>query len=1091
MSNIQTQKSWYGRATLIALALVPVAPAITALLRPPRVCTAGRCEPETAIAEFMIFTSSGILVGLVIAAIVLARRYFRLRKVARFGMQSWRYRPLRRRSEKIADFKATADALDDAELMGAANHPDHSAGGKAACTHALAERGASAEAVAKWMPPARALHLPTYLDAGGSATEAGSRETVFRAFSVVVRVTAAVALASLLVLLVGLVIFIIGDMGPRSPGSSSRSSSLMLATPVGLVSLAVFFLGLLIGSIWLRKRTLRILLLRPFGDRKMSAALKKVVLGRLGAKAHVYTLSDRAFMPNPFLKVFNILGDTVRYLVAAFARPSMRIASVHNEMTYFKLACDVSRKMKPSFRSLISGGQAVNIRTSDAWWKQCIDMLMHSTDYIVMDISLVKPGSAWEIEQLHRRGLLDRCVFIVQERYKEQGLASIAPLLPAGFVPQLHVFRETGEFLEEAAFEQALRNQLVPRGPRPAERVWLRQSVGGSAIAAGLALMGFGATFLAPRQMLDGFSVASLSPAALRAGPKTFRDCPNCPEMVIVPAGSFVMGASDRELASERSDMFTRPTSEQPRRNVTIGNAFAIGRFEVTFDEWATCVADGGCSSNTSPADGGWGKGRRPVISVSWNDAKEFARWISQKTGKSYRLLSEAEWEYAARAGTSTIYSWGDDQGENRANCSNCRSNWKEQSAPVGSFSANGFGLFDMHGNVNEWVEDCWHDDYRGAPIDGSAWTTSCPNTRRVVRSGSWLWNQARSAYRHAFDQADRGTLVGFRLSRALEAGESAGAITARAAEAAVSREQSRQEPVQRRADERSAENQAQKRRDDEETIKQWSSRYGRTFRDCANVCPEMVVVPHGGFMMGSPDSETGFEVSFQEKPYHQVTIARPFAVGKFEVTFAEWDACVTERGCRQRPNDRGWGRGKRPVIHVSWDEITKEYLPWLSRKSGAQYRLLTEAEWEYAARAGTTSVFSTGRMLTASQANVDSNSSFNGSPRTASRKRTVEVGTFRPNAFGLYDMHGNVWEWVADCQNSPKFDDSTYAGAPVDGSERPAVECDERGMRGGSWNFAPHNARSAQRGSGKPESREDNLGFRVARSLDRRPADR
>src|SRR5262249_1208976 len=159
------------------------------------------------------------------------------------------------------------------------------------------------------------------------------------------------------------------------------------------------------------------------------------------------------------------------------------------------------------------------------------------------------------------------------------------------------------------------------------------------------------------------------------------------------------------------------------------------------------------------------------------------------------------------------------------------------------------------------------------------------------------------------------------------------------------------------------------------------------------------------------------------EGPMHKVTISRPFAVGKFEVTFAEWDACATAGACTHA-RFAPWGRGKRPVVNMSWEEITKGYLPWLSRKTGKTYRLLTEAEWEYAARAGTTTPFSTGLTITTDQANFDGNYTYNGSAKGQYQKKTVEVGSLEPNAFGLYDMHGNVWEWVEDC-----YKDS-YVGA-------------------------------------------------------------
>jgi formylglycine-generating enzyme required for sulfatase activity len=232
------------------------------------------------------------------------------------------------------------------------------------------------------------------------------------------------------------------------------------------------------------------------------------------------------------------------------------------------------------------------------------------------------------------------------------------------------------------------------------------------------------------------------------------------------------------------------------------------------------------------------------------------------------------------------------------------------------------------------------------------------------------------------------------------------------------------------------------------------SAKPGTSFRDC-DVCPEMVTIPAGSFTMGSPESEP--ERSADEGPQHRVTIARAFAAGKYEVTFDEWDACVRENGCKQNPSDFGWGRGRRPVINVYWDDA-KQYVAWLSRKTGKKYRLLTEAEWEYAARAGTTTAFSTGASINPTQANYDSEISYAGSPTATSSGRTAPVGSYPANAFGLHDVHGNASEWVEDCWNG------SYAGAPSDGSAWASGNCTLRILRGGSRNGAPRLARSASR---------------------------
>ena len=242
---------------------------------------------------------------------------------------------------------------------------------------------------------------------------------------------------------------------------------------------------------------------------------------------------------------------------------------------------------------------------------------------------------------------------------------------------------------------------------------------------------------------------------------KVFRDCPECPEMVVVPPGNYMMGAPSSEKEGD--------DNERPVHRVTIGEGFAVGVHEVTFDEWDACVRGGGCNGYR-PDDEGWGRGNRPVINVSWRDAQAYARWLRGKTGAGYRLLSEAEWEYAARGGSRTAYHWGDSIGRNRAKCWRCGSpRGGKRTAPVGSFPANGFGLHDVHGNVWEWVEDCWHEGYAGAPLDGGAWESGeCG--RRVLRGGSWdsLPRNLRSADRIRHTSGNRNDSSGFRVARTL-----------------------------------------------------------------------------------------------------------------------------------------------------------------------------------------------------------------------------------------------------------------------------------------------------------------------------------
>ena len=236
---------------------------------------------------------------------------------------------------------------------------------------------------------------------------------------------------------------------------------------------------------------------------------------------------------------------------------------------------------------------------------------------------------------------------------------------------------------------------------------------------------------------------------------ETFRDCADCTEMVVVPDGEFKMGSSDS-------------VNEKPEHRVAIANPFAIGRREITFAEWDACVTAGGCKYE--PSDRGWGRGNRPVINLSWDDAKAFVAWISQKTGKKYRLPTEAEWEYAARAGTTSPFWWGPAVGADHANCEDCSAKPLRQSTPIGTFRPNGFGLYDTSGNAAEWVEDCWNENYRGAPTDGSAWTTGDCG-QRVLRGGSFASKATfvRSPSRFRYDEDVRYYANGFRVARDLK----------------------------------------------------------------------------------------------------------------------------------------------------------------------------------------------------------------------------------------------------------------------------------------------------------------------------------
>ena len=287
------------------------------------------------------------------------------------------------------------------------------------------------------------------------------------------------------------------------------------------------------------------------------------------------------------------------------------------------------------------------------------------------------------------------------------------------------------------------------------------------------------------KEVAGGAAPAPSSPEEAERRAQTpgakFRDCPDCPEMVVVPAGSFTMGSPSSERGRG---------GEGPQRRVTISQPFAVGVYEVTFAQWDGCVAIGGCGGYRPDNLSGAGRGRHPVIHVSWEDAQAYLRWLSGKTGAEYRLLSESEWEYAARAGTVTARYWGEGAaGQCRyANGADLALNrvlsdhgvwWDHEIALcddgaawpafVGSYEANGFGLHDVMGNVQEWVADCWNGSYAGAPTDGSAWETGdCE--KRILRGGDWGYPPGflRSAFRSRNEAGDRDGYHGFRVARTL-----------------------------------------------------------------------------------------------------------------------------------------------------------------------------------------------------------------------------------------------------------------------------------------------------------------------------------
>jgi len=684
--------------------------------------------------------------------------------------------------------------------------------------------------------------------------------------------------------------------------------------------------------------------------------------------------------------------------------------------------------------------------------------------------------------------------------------------------------------------------------------------------------------------------VAAIVGITIYLWPKPFfrdplKDGGHGPEMAIIPEGSFQRGDKNGD------------TDEWPVHEVSI-KSFAMCRYEVTFEEYDR-FAD--ATGREKPKDEGWGRGKRPVINVSWDDAKAYVEWLSEQTGKPYGLPSEAQWEYAARAGTTTKYWWGDTASHEYANYES------EKTSPVGSFAPNPFGLYDTMGNVWEWVDDPYHDNYKDAPKDGSVWIKEGDGA--VLRGGSW-YNKAESGraanrlYSEEYKQADK--LIGFRCirypapdvsrrlrdcdrhfqagrlisdkggnafkcyndvlkkdptnARALEGLKKIKADYVTKIEDAFLGKQwdeakrylkdlrlvnpaSLDELEKRYVSElkdaffleqrdeakwylenlrllnpKSSElakletlyvtkienalkqkqlDKAKRSLEDlrlinpkspklpelenklaklEEKLKKGcTSQYSTSkfFQHClkdGGLGPKMVTIPAGDFWMG--DIQGGGETD--EKPKHFVSIKKSFAMCRYEVTFEEYDRFADATG-RDKPKDKGWGRGKRPVINVSWDDA-KAYVDWLSEQTDESYGLPSEAQWEYAARAGKTTKYWWGDTASHKHANYGREKCCAGLKTGKDKwKNTSPVGSFEPNPFGLYDMLGNVWEWVAD----PYHDN--YNGAPKDGNVWKKGG-EKAVLRGGSWYNKAEWCRAANRYHYlEDEPHNDHIGFRCS----------
>jgi formylglycine-generating enzyme required for sulfatase activity len=552
------------------------------------------------------------------------------------------------------------------------------------------------------------------------------------------------------------------------------------------------------------------------------------------------------------------------------------------------------------------------------------------------------------------------------------------------------------------------------------------------------------------------------------------------PAMVTIPTGTFDMGCVENSGFCQ--------DNEKPVHSVSVP-AFDMGAYEVTVGQFkafvdatgyqTTAEQQGSCISYD--ASGNWNevKGNSwrktdytqtdysPVTCVSWQDAQAYLKWLSGQTQQQWRLPTEAEWEYAARGGTKTAYSWGDQepvcdtQAANGAQFSDCK-----EKAPlkVGRFKPNPFGLYDVHGNVWEWVEDCYNNDYQGAPADGSARQGCDANASRVLRGGSWNNSEPwtlRSAYRFNHSRDNRNNSMGFRAARTINPLPSTG--KGAAGQVAQAPQQGQAAP----------------------------GTSPKAVQDTQKVpAPAMLPIPAGKFTMGCDPKRDDVEGGCydDEKPPHEVSVPS-FWLAATDVTVAQYMACVDAGGCpapawKEKGNSYNIDTGTDdlykkmgevltgkdyPIVGVSWNDA-QAYVQWLSQQTGKHYRLPTEAEWEYAARAGTDTAYPWGNAIGKDNANCS------GDLCGDKFSYTSPVGSFAANPFGLYDMNGNVYQWVEDCWQGD------YKGAPVDGSARQGCGANaSRVLRGGSWYYEPWLLRSANRYD-SPDFRYNDVGFRAAR---------
>ena len=471
-------------------------------------------------------------------------------------------------------------------------------------------------------------------------------------------------------------------------------------------------------------------------------------------------------------------------------------------------------------------------------------------------------------------------------------------------------------------------------------------------------------------------------------------------DLVLIPAGKFMMGDPDKD------------------HEVLITNSFYMGKHEVTQEQWKKVMGNNPSIKTKGPT--------LPVTDVSWNDCQEFIRRLNDKTNGGYRLPTEAEWEYACRAKTTTKYSYGDTITKSDANYGGSAGNTIKQ---VGSYKPNAFGLYDMHGNVWEWCND-WYGRYSSdaeinpvGPLSG---------TTRVLRGGSFNDSDAyfRSSYRIYVVPGHRSFDSGLRLAR-----NNVSAIGSATPKSLI--------PVATKLLV-SPFTEAKAKEVQKQVAKALSKEVEEKEDLGKEVKIDLVLIPAGKFMMGEPGKD------------HEVTLTQPFYMGKYEVTQEQWENVM---GSNPSTKTKG---PKLPVTDVSWADC-QDFIKKLNDKTKGGYRLPTEAEWEYACKAGTKTAYSFGDVISKNDANYDG-------------EAIKPVGSYKPNAFGLYDMHGNVWEWCNDWFGDYDLKENKDPQG-VSNGERKVV-------RGGSFFLNESFSRSFTRGDGDAATIRNNYdGLRLVRS--------